>query len=516
MYINQSPGIGQATLFAYSTSTGHLSYEWSNGDTMRFITVTDTEEYCVTITDEFGCVDTGCTIPAINALPSCYTVLDVEYQESQAVITTTHAGEGDFSYLWSNGATTSTITVSQGDIYCVEVVDNNTGCFFSVCASVDPQFLTGCYGKISITSSDNEQATLDASLFSFGEELSGDIDYEWNTGEDTEIITVDQDGTYCVTITQGADCITEACIDLHINGGTFAAGTWVYFYDEEIQEGLSATVELYTMNEDSTMNLVAEATPSDEFGIEGIYFVDTIIQDIFLVLAKPDLSDIYAPTYGESAATWEDATWYDGTEVFDGFFGVQIEALKIETLEGLGSINGTAFASALQSGDDIIEDAPLSQANIMLTHTDIIVGQMYSHDDGSFEFTDLPYGTYEVMLEQIGKPTISIEVTLREDDENVEITFGNNITSTNDRIDFEEVNVYPNPSTNFYNVEVPENAEIETSSFIITDINGKQVRPLVEQSPSGFRIDLSNYQNGIYLLQISDSNTLYQQKLMKM
>jgi len=273
-----------------------------------------------------------------------------------------------------------------------------------------------------------------------------------------------------VTITQGADCITEACIDLHINGGTFAAGTWVYFYDEEIQEGLSATVELYTMNEDSTMNLVAEATPSDEFGIEGIYFVDTIIQDIFLVLAKPDLSDIYAPTYGESAATWEDATWYDGTEVFDGFFGVQIEALKIETLEGLGSINGTAFASALQSGDDIIEDAPLSQANIMLTHTD----------------------------------------------ENVEITFGNNITSTNDRIDFEEVNVYPNPSTNFYNVEVPENAEIETSSFIITDINGKQVRPLVEQSPSGFRIDLSNYQNGIYLLQISDSNTLYQQKLMKM
>jgi len=152
----------------------------------------------------------------------------------------------------------------------------------------------------------------------------------------------------------------------------------------------------------------------------------------------------------------------------------------------------------------------------MLTHTDVIVGQMYSHDDGSFEFTDLPYGTYEVMLEQIGKPTISIEVTLREDDENVEITFGNNITSTNDRIDFEEVNVYPNPSTNFYNVEVPENAEIETSSFIITDINGKQVRPLVEQSPSGFRIDLSNYQNGIYLLQISDSNTLYQQKLMKM
>lgn len=110
-------------------STGEFStYAWSNGINARSIKVSTGGQYTVTVTDANNCTATSSavtitvlpkpspTITAIKPLAFCVgdsTVLD--------------AGAGYNTYLWSNGASTRTITAKQTGAYFVTVT-NNQGC----------------------------------------------------------------------------------------------------------------------------------------------------------------------------------------------------------------------------------------------------------------------------------------------------------------------------------------------------------------------------------------------------
>jgi hypothetical protein len=121
---------GDSTLL--DAGAGYASYLWSTGATTRYIYAKTVGLFTVTVVNVYGCqgesgINTGEYVPpqptisgTLSLCAGASTVLDV--------------GTGYASYLWSTGATTRAIVVSEEGTYTVTVTDGN-GCKGS--ASVD-------------------------------------------------------------------------------------------------------------------------------------------------------------------------------------------------------------------------------------------------------------------------------------------------------------------------------------------------------------------------------------------
>ena len=109
---------------------GWVQLLWSNGATTPSITVSEANTYTVTVTDSKGCT----TEPArarswsIRSRPAGGTSHERSMRWRQRdVHSAPVGGTPGYSYLWSNGATTPSITVSEANTYTVTVTDSK-GC----------------------------------------------------------------------------------------------------------------------------------------------------------------------------------------------------------------------------------------------------------------------------------------------------------------------------------------------------------------------------------------------------
>lgn len=113
-----------------TVSGGHLpySYIWSNGATTNVVNVLVSGTYHVTVTDSLGCTYVGsivCNVPGLTGS------ISASYNPCQGVATVTVSGGIlPYNYLWSNGATTSSINIITSGIYHVTVTDS-TGCLYT-------------------------------------------------------------------------------------------------------------------------------------------------------------------------------------------------------------------------------------------------------------------------------------------------------------------------------------------------------------------------------------------------
>lgn len=104
------------------------SYLWSTGATTQSITVNTAGNYDVTLTDGNGCSGTsGAVTVTVNPLPTVIITSSgpTTFCNNQTDTLTCSPGFG--TYLWSNSATTQSITVNSGGTYSVTLTDVN-GC----------------------------------------------------------------------------------------------------------------------------------------------------------------------------------------------------------------------------------------------------------------------------------------------------------------------------------------------------------------------------------------------------
>jgi hypothetical protein len=111
-----------------SAPLGFSNYVWNTGETARSIVVRTTGNYWCVVTDANGCSNRSDTV-RVNVFPSALPIVTISgpltFCEGGSVTLTAPAG---FSgYLWSNGATTQTVTVTESGSYTVSVSDGN-GC----------------------------------------------------------------------------------------------------------------------------------------------------------------------------------------------------------------------------------------------------------------------------------------------------------------------------------------------------------------------------------------------------
>jgi len=107
-------------------SSGAFSYVWSTGSTGNSVSVSQAGTYTVTITE--STFNNVCSreyfvyADSTQAVASIYG--NTSFCQNSSTTLSTNTGT---SYLWSNGATTPTITVSTAGTYSVTVTDS-TGC----------------------------------------------------------------------------------------------------------------------------------------------------------------------------------------------------------------------------------------------------------------------------------------------------------------------------------------------------------------------------------------------------
>jgi len=504
-------------LWAFGYGAEPLTYEWNTGDTEQELIVTVTEEYCVTVTDATGCTSTTCMLVNVEEVNECFGPIEIELFEESAVLTVNPIVEGDFLFIWSTGDSTQSITVTESGFYCVEAVELNTGCSFSTCEVINIGQSQFCDGYIETTSISDSIATLTVFAFN-GVNDTTQFQYAWSTGETTQTITVSEEGEYCVTATSEDGCSFVLCTNVVLWG--FPEGNTILgvVYDEVTGSTVASSVDLYTINDDGTLELYSA---SNEVLTDGVFLISQVEAGTYLALATAE-ADNYAPTYAFNTTSWEEADLIqvDGNSVI---IPVEISMVTINGLDGNGTIEGSVSTDGLKANGEMGESrssGPLAEANVMLMHSDIHVGQTFTQEDGSFRFTNLPYGTFEVVLEIPGQEQKIIEVTLSEDNPNVtdiDLDAESGTVSTNDLTTMSSLTLSPNPTSNILVVE-SRFTEAQKLMYSIVDMQGRVVvsEPYnVTLGDNKLEVDVTLFENGVYNLVLQTQDEVLVKRFIK-
>jgi len=178
-----------------------MTYLWTTGEISQTILVNSSNTYGVDVTNLNGCVGTDeITITSTSDMFVINLGADKNICDGEELILNPNPSiSQNYTYLWSNGAGTSTLTVNESGTYSV-IVRDDTGNEKSDEIEVIVHALPIVDLGEDITLYDGETTTFDA-----GNSGSGSI-YEWSTGESTQTITVSEEDVYSVKVTAEFSC----------------------------------------------------------------------------------------------------------------------------------------------------------------------------------------------------------------------------------------------------------------------------------------------------------------------
>ncbi|MBK9013690.1 MAG: hypothetical protein IPM82_06160 [Saprospiraceae bacterium] len=185
--------------------SGVYGFIWSNGATNEDLSGIASGTYTVTVTDANGCSDMATVTVGGPSQPQVAIVGPAAACVGEAA--NLAAAPGFASYLWSNGQTGSSITVTQPGVYVVTATDME-GCTATANQVFGnlPLPTPNIAGPASICGG-STQFAVTGGIFT---------QINWSTGEAMPTITVSQPGIYSVTVTDGNGCTASASQNLLI------------------------------------------------------------------------------------------------------------------------------------------------------------------------------------------------------------------------------------------------------------------------------------------------------------
>ena len=426
------------------TASGGDVYLWNTGETTASIHVspTTTSTYIVTVS-RGGESDTDSVLVTVNAPPEASAGNDVTIEEGQ---TTTLTASGGTNYLWSNGSTSQSITVSPNitTTFLVEVYQS--GCIDedSVTVNVvqpEPSNVTANAGA-DVTICGGSVTTLTA---------SGGDEYLWNTGATTASINVSPTATsiYTVTVTIGEDSDTDSVV-VTVNAAPEAhAGN-----DAVIEKGQSVVL-----------------TASG--GTSYVWSNGSTSQSITV---NPDTTTTYSVEVFQNGCSSEDSVIVEVIEPIIADAGRDVTICKGESIE-LTASGGSKYN---WSTGEITKS--------------IIVSPTYS-------------SVYEVTVSNgLSQDTDKVKVTVLQ-------CSGTALDLNDDLVNNVEFSIYPNPTNGTLNVKFLQLNNL--SNLLIYDMLGKAlINKIIDpDKDSEFKLDLSSYPKGIYILTIIQNGEPFSKKV---
>ena len=187
--------------------TPGYTYAWSNGmNDGNCISVLIAGTYSVTVTDSHGCTATNSwtlTEPPHVHIQGVVTHVPC-FGGNGSIVTTVTVGVPDFTYLWSNGATTKDLDPAAAGTYTVHVWDANMCSDSAVFTITQPDMLI-----VSLTLTHNHCYTYhEGSITTNVTGGTPAYTYLWSNSETTPNIYNLGAGTYTVTVTDSHGCTT--------------------------------------------------------------------------------------------------------------------------------------------------------------------------------------------------------------------------------------------------------------------------------------------------------------------
>ena len=225
----------------------------------------------------------------------------------------------------------------------------------------------------------------------------------------------------------------------------------------------------------------------------------------FLLPASSSYSS-YVPTYYTSSAIWSGAVALTGT----GSITANITLIPGTNPGGPGFIGGDVVLGANKStgvGD------PLPFREILLANASgDIVGYTYSDGTGKYGFSNLAYGTYQILGDVGGKTSTPLILTIsaskpvinyiRFEEKSKTFNAYLNTAINNVSAHLSAIVVYPNPVATILNINGLDAIQGD-KAITITDIAGKQIYHHVFGAYERASIDVHTLTSGLYILHMT-------------
>lgn len=442
---------GTATANA-AGGTGAYTYVWSNGQTTQSISNLPPGTYTVTVTDMNGCVTTGsgqvdafgCNLDVMLGNDVLVCVGD-----TTLILPVVTGATGSITYVWSNGATTPTLSVSSAGEFCVTVTDQ-ANCQDADCLIITEDTIPDFTCPVI---NESAQGANDGAIDCAG--LPNIVSYLWSNGATTPGITGLPPGQYCVTVTNTNGCIKVQCFNVQPG---------------DCQMTVNATINNIACAGDSTGSIVLSVNG----GTAPISFIWST------GATTSTLSNVPAGNWG---VTVSDAA---GCIVENVYSVVEPAAIDINV-------------------DTIIPISDFPSGEIQITVTGGFPpytylwtsesGQTFTQEDLS-ELSEIGY--YSVLVTDAANCTASVD--------SIFLPFE---VAVNRVPDFLPLNVYPVPANEVLVVDL-ENQIVEA---FITGIDGRTYKRIM--NPVANRLDVSDLEAGWYILRMTDGEKWYIARMVK-
>jgi hypothetical protein len=272
---------GSASVTAMG-GTAPYAYLWSSGSTTPQATGLAIGSYTIEVTDANGCVASA--VVAINQPPAVSVsitgaTLTCEGSSTGTAIAVASGGTPPYSYSWSTGAVTASVSNLAAGMHSVVVTDAN-----------------GCTGMSSVTINNFPQPICSVSIIQ--EALNGNdgilevfpvggtapYTYLWSDGQTTPTAAGLSGGTYSVTVTDANGC-TTTCEETLFPWAGIGNYVWEDIDKDGIQDANEPGVEGVVVNLKDASGTVIATTTTDANGfynflglVPGEYSVQFIVE----------------------------------------------------------------------------------------------------------------------------------------------------------------------------------------------------------------------------------------------
>jgi hypothetical protein len=411
-------------------------------------------------------------------------------------------------YSWSTNESTRKIWVKTTNTYSVTVKNTLGEVSDNVLVTVKP--------KITLSLPDTIYACVgDTVTLTAG--TNTENSYLWSPGgQTTPSIEVTQSGIYHVLVSNGAGgCLSTDSTRVIFKGArlnaTFLQGGMTGF--EDVQG------ELYKKNKAGKFELFRAANMPQLVFFEELPAGDYIFKAHFVNWTFPG-ENPFVDTYHDQSVVWADVKPFKLTCESDTMLMFLLQQKKTDfVFNGTAVISGTVAVVGGQKSPGmyrVIRDADCDTRVLLLNNSGEIIATQCPDANGNYSFTNLPAGSYSIVIERTGyemtepvtteldegEQVVNVNFTVDEGSQTVQIGITTDIFNQLFESD-NLVDVFPNPARDVLNVKINAN-DSNKARIILTDLTGKQLILMQQDLKPG--INYLTVQNpglrGMYILTI--------------
>lgn len=470
-------------------SSAPYTFIWSNGSVNEDVNLLEAGPHEVIVTDANGCISTKSIYvnePGEVVLTTLSNNSDCGFSNGQAAIAVS-GNTGPYSYLWSNGANGILATGLSAGIYDIIVVDAN-GCIFEESVTVSEGNMNIILDSITGTGCTGDLASIYIKVLP-----NGNYSYDWNTGQTTEDISSLSTGLYNVEITD----INNGCVgyaqylidDIPTNPNDICLVS---------VDSISNTNKVIWEKDLNATNISHYAIYKESSQAGIYYLVDEVPYDSMSVWVDP-VSNPQVRSWRYKIAVVDDC----GNESVVSDEHKTIHLTVNEGINNTYNLIWDHYDGLTYSTYDIYRKTNASGWVLIAS----IPSNLNSYTDAT-----PPAGTEYYRVEALTAancdPTRAGVNTSRSNVRNTPAAppFG---TTVEENV-FENLIVYPNPSTGIFKIDNPDGVK---STISVYNLVGEKI---ISKNISGsYDMDLTGFATGMYILQIENNSNKKSIKLIK-